>query len=759
MRPAYELLHERVSLFFTVFVVASIVACWYLVEGGIRFDYNIEAFLPDEDPAIEEYKEFAERYAPDDAVVMVGFKSDSLFTAPVLDALDEMTRAFERIPQVDRVSSLTNFERVVVTDDLVERRRLIDTAGDAFDARSAVLGDDLARGYLVDSTGSVTALYVHISTEEKGYRVRREVIDGILAVTETFGDRFDFRYSGIPYLRNAYVDAIRGEAVRYFGLSSLVILVALVWLFRGLRGVVIPLAIVYMGVVWTIALMMVMGSSIDVLSSTISAMILAVGVADSVHLLARYYDSIALGLAKREAVRDMLVRLGAATLLTSVTTALGFASLVTSNIVPVRRFGVYTAAGVLMTFFISIVVLTAVLTWMPKPRAQSSQRLSGPFRALMVRVDRIAANHSGVVLLAGAVLLLVAGVGVTKVRVNAYVNDDLGPSTTLYKDQQFFEKNLVAPFPLEIVVRGGANAMHDPANLKSIEHLQSYLRSQPAVGRSLSIVDLIKDVDQSLNPDATGAVPEQADLLSQYFLLLDLAGSEEARQLISQDHSEARVASLVADIGSARLNPLLADIDSVMQSTFGKELSYTKTGTIVLASRVSEHIVDSLLTSTALAFLFVSAIMGFLYRSPTLIVISLIPNVLPLIAVAGFMGFVGIELKPATAVIFSISFGVAVDDTIHLLARLRQELKAGEPMNQAIHRSLLGTGKPIVITSIVLIGGFAILTTSQFQSSVFMGGLISLTVALALLGDIFVLPALLYRWSAYCDKRGVYPFA
>ena len=759
MRPAFELLHERVSLFFTAFVVVSIVACWYLVEGGIRFDYNIEAFLPDEDPAIEEYKEFAERYAPDDAVVMVGFKSDSLFTAPVLDALDEMTRAFERIPQVDRVSSLTNFERVVVTDDLVERRRLIDTATDSFDARSAVLGDDLAVSYLVDSTGSVTALYVHISTEEKGYRVRREVIDGILAVTETFGDRFDFRYSGIPYLRNAYVDAIRGEAVRYFGLSSLVILVALVWLFRGLRGVVIPLAIVYLGVVWTIALMMLMGSSIDVLSSTISAMILAVGVADSVHLLARYYDGIALGLGKREAVRDMLVRLGAATLLTSVTTALGFASLVTSNIVPVRRFGVYTAAGVLMTFFISIVVLTAVLTWMPKPRAQSSRRLSGPFRALMVRVDRIAANHSGVVLLAGAVFLLVAVVGATKVRVNAYVNDDLGPSTTLYKDQQFFEKNLVAPFPLEIVVRGGANAMHDPANLKSIEHLQSYLRSQPAIGRSLSIVDLIKDVDRSLNPDATGAVPEQADLLSQYFLLLDLAGSEEARQLISQDHSEARVASLVADIGSARLNPLLADIDSVMQSTFGEELSYTTTGTIVLASRVSEHIVDSLLISTALAFLFVSAIMGFLYRSPILIVISLIPNVLPLIAVAGFMGFVGIELKPATAVIFSISFGVAVDDTIHLLARLRQELKAGEQMNQAIHRSLLGTGKAIVITSIILIGGFLILTTSQFQSSVFMGGLISLTVALALLGDIFVLPAMLYRWSAYCDRRGVYPFA
>lgn len=754
-----KLFHERISIFFAALAIASIGAVAYLVENGIRFDYNIETFLPDKDPSIEEYKAFAERYAPDDAVVMVGFESDSLFSEEVLGAIGEMTQSFERIPHVERVRSLTNFERVVVDGDLVQQRRLLDAVSDSLSARDVVLEDSTAVGYLVNAPGSVTALYVQINPEEKGYTVRREVIAGILEVTGAFEDRFAFRYSGIPYLRNAYVDAIRGEALRYFGLSSLVILLALVWLFRGLRGVVVPLVIVYLGAVWTITLMMVTGSSIDVLSSTISAMILVVGVADAVHLLARYYDGIALGLAKREAVRDMLVRLGAATLLTSVTTALGFATLVTSNIVPVRRFGIYTAAGVVMTFLISIVLLTAALTWMPKPRAQSSGRLSGPFRALMVRVDRIASRRSSAVLLTGFVFLVISIIGATRVRVNAYVNDDLGPSTTLYKDQVFFEENLVAPFPLEIVVTGEPDAFNDPANLRSVEHLQSYLRSQTAIGRSISIVDLIKDLDRSLNPDATGAVPEQSDLVSQYLFLLELAGSEASGRLISPDHSEVRIASLVADIGSAKLNPLLAKIDSVMQVTFSDGLSYSKTGTIVLASRVSRHIVDSLLVSTALAFLFVSTLMGFLYRSPVLIVISLIPNVLPLIAIAGFMGFVGIELKPATAVIFSISFGVAVDDTIHLLARLRQELKAGRPMSDAIHNSVLGTGKAIVITSIILVGGFLILMTSQFQSSVYMGGLISLTIILALLGDVFVLPALLYRWNEYCEKRGVLPLS
>lgn len=758
MQRISKIFQERIGLFFAGFVIASGAACFYLLENGVRFDYNIEAFLPDEDPSIEAYRAFAARYTPDDAVVMVGFETDSLFSKPVLDAISEMTEAFAEIPHVHRVRSLTNFERIVVRNDVVEHRRLLGSATDSVSVRETILTDSTAVGYLVNRAGTVTALYVHINPDEKGYAVRRTVIDGILDVTRTYQNRFHFRYSGIPYLRNAYVDAIQGEAVRYFVLSSLVILAALVWLFRGVRGVVVPLLIVYLGVVWTVAIMMVTGSSIDVLSSTISAMILVVGVADSIHLLARYYDGIAAGLERREAVRDMLVRLGAATFLTSLTTALGFATLVTSNIVPVRRFGAYTAAGVLMTFFVSIILLTSSLSWMPKPGTGSSQRLSGPFRKLMERIDRIASRQSRGVLIGGALLLIVSVVGLTRVRVNAYVNDDLGPSTPLYRDQKFFEENLVSPFPLEIVVKGDRDAFQDPENLKRIDRLQTYLRSRPAIGRSFSIVDIVKDLDQSLNPNASGSIPESSELVSQYLFLLDLAGSEEARQLISRDHSEARIASLVDDIGSMRLEPLLAQIDSVMAANLDGGLSYMKTGTIVLASRVSEHIVDSLLLSTLLAFLFVSIIMGFLYRSPVLVVISLIPNVLPLVMVAGVMGFAGIELKPATAVIFSISFGVAVDDTIHLLARLRQELRAGLDATAAIRSSLLGTGKAIVITSVILTGGFLILTTSQFQSSVYMGGLIALTVVLALLGDVFLLPSLLYTWSRYSERRGIKPF-
>lgn len=758
MHSISKIFQKRISIFFALFAIASVAAGIYLAENGVRFDYNIEAFLPDEDPSIEEYRAFAARYTPDDAVVMVGFETDSLFSESVLGAITEMTRAFEDIPHVQRVRSLTNFERIVVVSDVVEHRRLLESVTDPAVARRIVLEDSTAVGYLVNPIGTVTALYVHINSDEKGYVIRRAVIDGILAVTGTYKDRFHFRYSGIPYLRNAYVDAIRGEAMRYFALSSLVILAALVWLFRGIRGVVVPLLIVYLGVVWTVAIMMVTGSSIDVLSSTISAMILVVGVADSVHLLARYYDGIEAGLGKHEAVRDMLVRLGAATFLTSLTTALGFATLVTSNIVPVRRFGIYTAAGVMMTFFVSIILLTAALSWLPKPGSHSSKRLSGPFRSLMERIDRIVADHASHVLALGGILFVVSVVGILEVRVNAFVNDDLGPSTTLYRDQTFFENNLVSPFPLEIVVKGKPDAFHDPKNLRRIDHLQTFLRSRPSIGRSFSIVDVIKDLDRNLNPDASGSIPESSELVSQYLFLLDLAGSDESRQLISPDHSEARIASLVDDIGSSKLEPLLAQIDSVMAGTLEGELTYMKTGTIVLASRVSEHIVDSLLISTLLAFLFVSVIMGFLYRSPVLVVISLIPNILPLLMIAGFMGFAGIELKPATAVIFSISFGVAVDDTIHLLARLKQELRRGLNGSTAIRNSLLGTGKAIVITSVILTGGFLVLMTSQFQSSVYMGGLIGLTVILALLGDIFLLPALLYTWTRHCEKHGINPF-
>ncbi len=737
---------------FILLLLGSGAAGVYLLNNGILIDYNVESFLPEDHPVIQQYRSFSEQFPRDDAFVIVAFASDSLFSGGVLTDIRNLTRAFEEIPTVDKVSSITNHERLTALNDEIRLERTISHFGTDQDIlqtqKTRILGDTTAVGYLASRAGDVAAFYIHMAIEGAGYDEREVVISGAKEVTDAFSDRYDFKYSGIPYIRNVYVDSIGAEARRYVWLSTLVILIALLWLFRNVRGVVLPVLIVYLGMLWTISIMMVAGAAIDVLSSTIAAIILVVGVADSVHLLSRFNDGIAHGLSRREAARDMIVSLGSATFLTSITTAVGFATLGTSPIVPMRQFGLFTAVGVVATFFVSIIVLSAALTWLPAPKT-AGKWVSNWFHGFLTWIDRFCARYWRSILWSGLLISVLALAAASRLRVNSYVNDDLGPRTQIYQDMEFIQDRLVSPFPMEILIEGdGKDALHDPEVLRQVRELQEYLDSEPTVGRTISIVDLLDEMNRTLNPEhaADGLHP---DLVAQYLFLLEMIGPDETMRLISQDHSKLRVAMLVDDAGSATLKPMLGRVDSVMNIVLRDDLKSTWTGTVVLISTVSDLITDSLLISIGLAFVFISLIMALLFRSAALLIISLLPNVFPLIVTAGFMGLAGIDIKPATAVIFSISFGIAVDDTIHLLARLRQELRLGRPMRDAIRLSLLGTGKAIILTSIILAGGFAVLTTSQFQSSNYMGGLISLTLVAALAADLLLLPALLHAWTKF----------
>ena len=222
--------------------------------------------------------------------------------------------------------------------------------------------------------------------------------------------------------------------------------------------------------------------------------------------------------------------------------------------------------------------------------------------------------------------------------------------------------------------------------------------------------------------------------------------------LVSADHSKIRIAGLVSDVGSSQLNPMLERIDSAAAAILPNGVTTSRTGTVVIVARITGLIIDSLLTSIGLAFVFISLIMALLYRRAALLLISLLPNIFPLLVTAGFMGVLGIDIKPATAVIFSIAFGIAVDDTIHFLARFRQEISSGQDIREAIRRSMTGTGKAIVLTSLILVFGFSVLTTSDFQSSNYMGGLISLSILAAVAADLLILPSLLHAWSRFSTR-------
>ncbi len=742
---------NRAKLVATLLLIVTLLSIVYLASTGIRIDHSLESFLAKDHPAIMQFRSFTERYEPDDQISLIGFEAPDVFDAKVLKDLETITKKISEIDQVDEVISLSNFEAPIQTQFGLEVLPLItDLDLPTFSSsktRVRVLSDSLAVGSVVNKDGSASALFLTLKGKESNYEKRKLVLDAVDAILAPYENRYTFHRSGIPHLRNNYVDMIKVETIKYILLTTIVIVLVLSWMFRSIFAVILPQTIVYLGTIYTVTVMMLAGGSLDILTSSMAAIILVVGVADSMHLLSRYQLNRQKGMNKEEAVRDMIIKLGSATFFTSATTAIGFGTLVTSSIIPLQRFGFYTGIGVLLTFAISILLIpSGIILWDKKDFALKS-RVSLYLNQPMTNLARWSRIQRGKIVLACALIFVLGAWSVFNLRTNVSVNDDLGPRTQVYKDMEFFQNNIVSPFMVELVLATDeTDFFKNPKALQQVAALQDFVEEKSFVSSSRSIADYVKRINHILGSELGQGgheIPSSKELISQYIFLLELAGENQIEKLVALDFDELRVSVQMDDIGSHIFTQFLSDIDQFAESNLDDEIQIEKTGTVVLATTIGGEISRSLVLSIGLAFIFISIGMAIAFGSIRLLLYSLIPNVIPLLMTAFTMVILGIDLKPATAIIFTIGFGIAVDDTIHFLARYRQELRDGLPVNEAIRNTLTGTGRAIVLTSIVLFAGYSVLMSSTFQSLVYMGGLVAVTILFALLSDLVVLPALL----------------
>jgi len=752
MERIADLLLSKPRLFAGLLVVLLVAASSVLVQRGIVFDSRLENFLPADDPAIQTWRDFADRYEPDDLIIVIGTDVDDVFNAETLGVIQIWTEALASIEGIEEVISPINFASLRAEGGSISVQPIIGsefaTHPDSLAAyRAAMLADEGAVGFVINPEADAVALFVRVDPELNNYDDRQIILGQIYNALEIHGDEHDFHFSGFPYIRNAYVNLLRVETVRYVFLSSLVVLLVLLWLFRSVRGVVLPLVTVYVGVAVTVAIQMLFRAPIDVLSSTIAAIILVVGVADSMHLLVKYFNGLGEGLSKREAVRKMVVRLVAALFLFSLTTAVGFGSQASAGVDRGEGIGLFTAGGVMVTFVISLVLITVVLLWTSEPKTKQIERLGRGWLDGRLRwLDGFVERRARAIVFAAFALTAISVAAATQLRINTYINDEMGPKTDVYQHLVWFESRLTTPWQFDVLLTGEPDAFKDPARLYQAEAVANYLEARPEIRRVVAVTDLVAQLNQALHGDSAAyhRIPDEPKLAAQQLFLLELTDPDFLHRFVDFDYGEVRIATLMNDIGSARMKGFRADLDEFLDQTLDDDLSSTQSGTITLAASLSDYLVESLFLSIGLAFLFISVLMAVLFRNVKLVLISLIPNVIPLIMVAGVMGVFGIDVSPGTAVIFSIAFGIAVDDTIHMLARLRQEMAAGLNLRDAIRTSILGTGKAIILTSLVLLGGFGALMTSRFEGTANLGALVSLTVFLALLADLLLLPALLH---------------
>ncbi|MCA1752352.1 MAG: MMPL family transporter [Flavobacteriales bacterium] len=712
------------------------------------FDYDFDKFFRPDDAPTRYFEQHRNTFGTDNDFVLVAVVSEKgVFNTDFYEKLEVLTEALKEVPHVTNVTSPSNATvpvREPLTGTIFSRPVLTQ-----FPKRDSarVFEDPLLVNNLFSTDTS--AVSIVLQTKE---RLGKDNSDELAAGLEEVLKRFEFdgvHVAGRAIGQVVYIKKIQGEFAIFMGIAIAFVIVLLYFMFRSFRGVVIPLVTVLLAVVWSIGILNLSGSGIGILLNMLPPVIFVVGMSDAVHLYARYLEELKRGHTQAYAIRQMVFDTGLATLLTSITTAIGFASLYFTGIPTLQEFGLLTAAGVLAAYVIAIAMMPAWLALTSPPEKTLNNKANLVWEPILERLYPVMIRRRRLLFGLLAVISVIFGLSSSQLGLNNYLLEDLRPSEPLRQDFAFFDQNFagVRPFEVGLKLRDPDQRFADIDVMRKIEEIETYLVDQYGIAAVTSPVTVVKSINRSYNAgrNAYYALPEkerdQKSVLREYGRLTD-AG--KTQQIMDSSGTYARIFGRAGDWGAQSFAERNSDFLAFAEAeNLDKYFEIEITGTGTLIDRTNQNLVYSLAKGLGVAFALISIIMGFMFRSVRMVGIALIPNILPLLAVASVMYWVGIDLKMSTSIIFTIAFGIAVDDTIHLLSRYKLELLKGCSNREALRRSYVHTGKALIITSIILFAGFISLCFSSFQSTFYIGLFVTLTLMFALIFDLTLLPALI----------------
>lgn len=722
----------------------------------IRTEFSFDKFRSGRDGEVGFYEAYKDSFPHEENAVQIALKGpeETIWDTAFLATVDSIFTKISLIENVDTVISPTGLEALRWTGLGVSRSPLI-----RFNTEKALKGSKrrLARDSLFyenffTNDRSWLAGIALVNPDILDKDERDEVSKSIEKIME--GQPNEFVISGIPYIRTQYVRTIRGEMASFIILSIGLTILVMLFLYRSFWGVALPILVVGLGMVWTIGFMGIGGAPLDMLANLIPSIMFVVGIADTIHLVTRYQQDLASGLSPKLAMASTLKEIGLAIFLTSLTTAIGFASLVVSPLAPIQKFGLFAASGVLFAYIISIILVpNALLNIKPERIKKSKGFGSNPIwdRFLNRTYEWVKVKPKQIIL-GTLLILLVSGWGISKISLNTYLLDDVSKNDPARVSMEFFEDNFYGSRPFEMaIIPKGDKVLTDLEILRDVEKIQLYLRGKYRISPFLSIVTYLKGINRLTNGGGNRhyLLPQSDDELEELIGYGFLSSSGEAfmARVMTDGRKMGRLSAQMSDIGSYAFADLRADLDAfVAKECNPANFEYRFTGTPVIVEENVGVLRTGLFTGLGLAFCLVAILMGLLFRSWRMLLIGVIPNIIPLVITAGLMGFLGITLRASTSIVYLIAFGVAVDDTIHFLGRLRIEIREGRDRETAIYNTLMGTGKALILTTVILVAGFSMLLKSSFGGTFAVGLFTALTLLIALISDLLLLPVLV-RWG------------
>lgn len=749
-----------------VIIAATIFMGWHAAK--VELSYEFTKAIPSDNPKYQAYQAFRQKFGEDGNLMVIGVQTDKFFRADFFNdyaALVKQMKSVSAVEDVLNIPAATNLKKDTLEEKLnavtVFPQRMLGQA--ELDSCAQIFHSlPFYRGLLYNPQTRTYLMGVRINKDVLNSKKRNDVVKSIVQAGEEFGRKHavEMRFSGLPLIRTNLATKIADE-MRWFLFGSVVLsAVILLIFFRSIGAMLLSLGVVIIGVVWSVGTIHLLGYKITLLTALIPPLVVVIGIPNCIYFLNKYHTSYNDTGNKEEALVEMIGRMGIVTLFCNIAAAIGFAVFALTKSAVLKEFGMVAGLNIMALFFISIIIIPAVLSILPPPKERHTRYLENKWLlAIMDKLEIWSLHHQKIIYTVTILVLIAAAIGMTRLESKGYIVDDLPKTDRIYTDLKFFEKHFEGVMPLEIIIdtrQKNGLRRNTPLTFAKIDSLSQFIEAQPEMARPLSIVEGMKFAKQAYydGDSSNYGLPNAFDyaFLSQYLgNRADDTGSKQnnftkiIRSFMDTGRQQARISVSMADVGSKRLPELLKAIEDSSRKLFDTARYKVEfTGTSITFLEGSTFIINGLKESIFWAFLLIAACMLYLFRSFKILMCSLIPNVIPLIVTAGVMGWAGVPLKPSTVLVFSVALGIAIDITIRFLVNYKQELKRSHKSKEEIVIDTIHkTGISIIYTSLVLIAGFVIFCFSGFGGTQALGWLTSLTLVLATLTNLIFLPALL----------------
>ncbi|MDY6933286.1 MAG: MMPL family transporter [Spirochaetota bacterium] len=750
-----------------VIIVCGIIGVMGIVLSlRIKIDNSMDVYFRQNDPTYVDYQNFIEEYGNDQFIYIVYRVKQGIFDLDALHKTKMLVKDLEKVPFVEKVNAVTNIEIIEGNKNgAINVYGLMDdfpsNQSEAHPLMQKLLDKPLyVNGYISDDA-SYAAILCEVKDKPKDdQNYQMKIFSGLKNVlSKQEYKEFEFWPVGEPIVASEWNVIREKDTLVLSVLVFVAIAILLILFFRQAKGVIGPLAVVSFSTVLVFGFMGINSFSFTGVSVVISPLLLSIGVATTVHFINKYQFHLRSGLSNRTSIIEAVRMVAIPCFFTSITTAIGFGSMIISPIPAISEYGSYLVFGLLVIFFLSVTILLVILSFSGEKTEMKyinynvKTKSNGFIDSLLKRIGYLNRSYSRLILIIASIIGVISIYGITRLQINASMLEQLGDSLQVTHDYEFVDKTMAGTGSFEIVLDSNKlDGVKTQKFVQILESIQKFALTQDyLVRKTSSVVDIIKEVNSSLhnNDKAFYRIPSSDDEVSQYILLYEISGGEELEKLVSADLAAARLTIYVKSTDSIIAKRFYDEIVNYIESVKPDDYSYRITGFSYLMVEMMDYVGRSQRQSLLLALIIISALMILIFRSVKMGLISMIPNIFPTFFILGFMGASGIILDHARSMLAPIAIGLAVDDTIHLIYRYQLEFKRLGRYEKALDAALSSVGRAILITTIILVLGFFIMMVSEMNNISYFGMLSGICIFIALLSDYFIAPSLILLFKPF----------